>query len=713
MDIGIEANFSFFRSNAGDTYVAALFEFDADSIIWNGNSASLQVFYNVVDAIGTVIGYDERSVEVERGPAGSPTILEMPMQMAPGAYSIYAGILDPATQVHGTFMQEIESPNFGSGEFMLSSLARFSDGSRVEDFTPEPGRALLVGGFHFTPRVSPVYAPGGDLRLVFNAYGYDASRPAESDLAGHLQEGRQAIPALQPDAVQPGLRRPCDRHRGRSAREAIRRRPARGLRGRRLHRRNHREGHGRRRVDHGSRRVPGIRILIPPTPATSGRMQGKLARLRKAATGILVVAAAVVFVDRGWELIVPAGPAGPAGADGATLDGATLDGATLLVAAGATGGSGPEAGTVLQESIYQALEVFSGALMLIRDQYLEPVDPEFLMDGAVRGIFEALDPDSAYLSAADLARYRNRASASASVGIGLQKRYYLHVDDVLPGSPAAAAGIERGAAITTIDGQNTRELRIPVALLLLSGEPGTSLELTIRDATDSESRAITLQRAVLPAPPVEHRMLGDGIGLIQIRRFHEKTPAQLAAALEALEVSGADSLAIDVRGSRGSGGGCEAGVEVAGAFMEGAVAQRVERTAEGEESSAPLETPAAEPLFDGPLAVIVNRSTVCPGEVLAAALKSRAEADVVGRRTAGRTGRPELIELPEGDAILLSTAHIRGTDGEDILGVGVVPSVGPAELEIEPEDLDDEDPELDLAIRALKRRRAAGNAPAC
>lgn len=350
--------------------------------------------------------------------------------------------------------------------------------------------------------------------------------------------------------------------------------------------------------------------------------------------------------------------------------------------------------------------------MLIRDQYLEPVDAEFLMDGAVRGIFEALDADSAYLSAEDLARYRTRAEDIGDIGVGLQKRYYLHVDDVLPGSPAAAADIERGVAITAIDGQNTRELRIPVARLLLSGSPGSSVELTLRDSTDAMSRTVTLERTVLPVPPVEHRMAGEDIGVIQIRRFHDGTPAELAAAVRALEDGGAELLALDLRGSRGNGGGCETGAEAAGVFMEGAVARLVERTEEGEETSVPLETPAGEPLFGGPLAVIVNTSTVCPGEVLAAALKVRDEVDVIGRRTAGRTGRPELIELPEGDAILLSTAHIRGTDGEDILGVGVVPSLGPADLEVEPENLDEDDPELDLAIRALERRRAATNGPA-
>ena len=371
-----------------------------------------------------------------------------------------------------------------------------------------------------------------------------------------------------------------------------------------------------------------------------------------------------------------------------------------------------EAAPAVQDSVYQALEVFNGALMLIRDQYLEPVEPAFLMDGAVRGIFEALDADSAYLSAEDLARYRDRAAAVAEIGIGLQKRYYLHVDDVLPGSPAAAAGIERGVAITAIDGRNTRELRVPVARLLLSGQPGTSVELTLRDATDAESRAVTVERTVLAEPPVEHRLAGEGIGLVQIRRFHQDTPAQLAAAVRSLGGEGAEALALDLRGSRGTGAGCADGAEAAGTFMTGDVAQLVHRTEQGEEASVPLPARAGEPVFEGPLAVIVNTSTVCPGEVLAAALKARENADVVGRRTAGRTGRPELIELPEGDAILLSTAHVRAMDGEDILGVGVAPSLGPADLGVEADDLDEDDPELDLALRALERRRAEAQDPA-
>ncbi len=362
--------------------------------------------------------------------------------------------------------------------------------------------------------------------------------------------------------------------------------------------------------------------------------------------------------------------------------------------------------------MYEALEVFGGALKLIRDQYLQPVEAEALMDGAVRGIFDALDPDSAYLSASEAARYRSRTEAEGTIGIGLQKRYYLHVDDVLPGSPAASAGIERGDAITTIAGRNTRGLRIPVAHLLLAGPPGSTVELTVRKTADDASDALEIQRAVLADPPVEHQTAGDGIGLLRIRRFHQETPAQLAAAVRALEASGASALAIDLRGSRGDGAGCEAGAAAAGVFMEGVIARRIGRDETGEETSVPLEASAAETIFTGPLAVIVNTSTVCPGEVLAAALAAREAADVVGSRTAGRTGLTELIELPEGDAVLLSTAHIRGVSGEDILGVGVRPTLNAEDLGIEPGDLEEEDSPLDLAIRALQHRRRAAEDPA-
>ncbi len=170
-DIGLTPDFLFFRSNTNDTYVAAVVEVAGDTIDWSGDTADAQVFYSVEDALGTVIGQAEENVQLQRGENGD-AVLELPMQMPPGAYTLRLGLRDTETDSHGSMNLTVEAPDYTGGELVLSSLARFSDGSRVEDFTPVPGRALLVGGFHFIPKVSPEYEAGGDLRVVFNAYGY-------------------------------------------------------------------------------------------------------------------------------------------------------------------------------------------------------------------------------------------------------------------------------------------------------------------------------------------------------------------------------------------------------------------------------------------------------------------------------------------------------------------------------------------------------------
>ena len=176
--IAFEPNFSYFRSNTMDTYVAVLIEVDGGGAM---AGKSIQAFYSVEDALGTVIGQAEEEVELVASGDGD-AILELPMQMPPGPYTVRLGLRDPATEMVGTMNVDLESPDFGGEELTVSTMARFSDGTRIEDFSPVPGRALLVGGFHFTPRVSTVYEPGSEFRVVFNAYGYGVGGDGEPSL---------------------------------------------------------------------------------------------------------------------------------------------------------------------------------------------------------------------------------------------------------------------------------------------------------------------------------------------------------------------------------------------------------------------------------------------------------------------------------------------------------------------------------------------------
>ena len=429
-----------------------------------------------------------------------------------------------------------------------------------------------------------------------------------------------------------------------------------------------------------------------PPGSTGG---GGRRRLKQALLVLAAAAALSVLVDRGVDR-----------ASGRYWSRA---GAEQLLAAAARGAGGSPA--AIQEDTYQTLDVFSNALALIRDHYLEPVEEETLMDGAVRGIFEALDSDSAYLDPEETALFHERADTEGAVGIGLEKRYYLHVDDVLPGSPAAEAGIERGDAIAAIDGRGTRQMRTPIGRLLLSGAPGTTVELAVRkSAAETAPTVLTLERRRIVPPPVEASEPEPGVGLVRIRRFSPETAEQVAAAVESLRASGAESLVLDLRGSRPAGNRAAAdsllGVATASLFREGVVARRAERAEEGERVLEDL-TADREPVGAGlRITALVNASTAGPGEVVAAAVGPLPNGEVVGGRTAGRTGRGELIPLPDGDSILMSSSHLLGPEGDDLLGAGVAPTLTPEDLDLRGSDLDEDDPELDFALRAARRERA-------
>ncbi len=365
-----------------------------------------------------------------------------------------------------------------------------------------------------------------------------------------------------------------------------------------------------------------------------------------------------------------------------------------------------EAGSGAQTSTYETLTVFHNALGLIREHYLTEVEPEWVMDGAVRGIFRALDDDSAYLTAEEAALFRRRSELDGDVGITLEKRYYLHVDGVLPGSPASSGGIEEGAAITEIAGQSTREMQIPVGRLLLAGPPDSEVSLSVRNSADTRPAEIRLVRSRPDPVPVEHRVLEPGIGWIRILRFHPGTAGQVAAAVAALEGEGVDALVLDVRNSRGAENYVGPLREVAGTFLGDVVVALLRgRTDEGEEPADRLSGIPNPVSWNGALTVLANRSTAGPGELLAAAVVSQDRGSFVGSRTAGRTGAPELIELPAGDAILLTVRQFLDPDGGELLGTGAVPSVTPGDLELDVSTLDDEDPELDFALRHIRAER--------
>jgi carboxyl-terminal processing protease len=289
------------------------------------------------------------------------------------------------------------------------------------------------------------------------------------------------------------------------------------------------------------------------------------------------------------------------------------------------------------------------------------------MSGAKMGLTEALDGDSAYLDAEELAAYQQSTDATADVGLVLARRYsFLIVAGVRPGSPGEKAGLRPGDIIKSMDGRHARSISYPVAERMLRGAPGSVLKLKLlraqNDVTD-----LDLVRERLAHLPPHSRMLEDGIGYLKVPEFSAESEEEVRTALESLARSGARRLALDLRGTQGEAKGA---VPVAGLFLKpGVVTKLVSRRGEEE-----LRAGGAAPIWTQPVAVLVNTSTVGPGEILAAALVDSGQGTLVGERTFGRAAVQKLVPVADG-ALILTVAKYVSPKGTEIHGKGLEPKV--------------------------------------
>jgi carboxyl-terminal processing protease len=350
-------------------------------------------------------------------------------------------------------------------------------------------------------------------------------------------------------------------------------------------------------------------------------------------------------------------------------------------------------GRVMGDNTYGQLAVFNEVVRMVRDGYVEPVDLDRTLDGAQRGLVEALDGDSALLDGAEYRAWREGPAGDAEVGLALSRRYgFLMVIGVRAGSPAADAGMRPGDILKTIDGQHSRNLGAPVGERLLQGEPGSKVALEVlRGGQDSERVELSRERLAPVAPTSD--VLEPGLGRVVVTEFDADTSERVRTELELLKRQGAESLVLDLR--QAAFGDAEQGIALAQLFVEsGVLARRDGR-------KVPEQVWNAEPqrvAWRGPLAVLIDAGTSGPGEVAAAALSGE-RAELVGRHTFGRAGVQKALPLPEG-ALVLTVAKYHKADGTPIHGQGLAPDVPvrrPA-----PGSEEEGDPVLEAAIEYLK-----------
>lgn len=353
-----------------------------------------------------------------------------------------------------------------------------------------------------------------------------------------------------------------------------------------------------------------------------------------------------------------------------------------------------------QQESYQFLRIFEDVVTLIVNNYVEEVKPDQIMRGAMHGLADGLDPDSAYLDAEQVKVYeRGAAPVGGRTGLEITRQYYLRVVAARDGSPAARAGLRPGDYIRAIDGHSTRDTSVYQGMLRLAGAPGSKTTLTVLRGNAAEPHTVELVREPLPPAPVGGRLVEPGIGELRVPEFGPATASQIRSEAAALAKAGATRLVIDLRGT--AFGDVENGLAAARLFVpSGTLAYRQER---GKDKDAIAAT-SGDGAITAPVAVLADNGTSGAAELFAAALTGNKRATLVGERTLGRAAEQRLVRLPDGSAMLL-THLLYLTPAEAVINTkGLSPDIAVEQPDIEfGRPAPTPDTTLDRAIAHLKK----------
>jgi carboxyl-terminal processing protease len=334
----------------------------------------------------------------------------------------------------------------------------------------------------------------------------------------------------------------------------------------------------------------------------------------------------------------------------------------------------------------------------VKREYVDDVHQPELIDDALRGLVNGLDPYSTYLDAEEYADLRV-STAGTYAGIGIEVSTAdraLRVVRPFQGSPAAAAGIRSGDMISAIDGMPVNDL--DAAMSRMRGPRGSTVKLAVVRTGQALPLEFTVERAQVDVHSVAALLLEGGVVYTRITAFSDTTAADFTAGIARLRhelKARPRGIIIDLRNN--PGGVLESAVDVADQLLENGIIV----TAEGRTPAArfTMQATPGDVLPGVPAVVLVNGTTASAAEILAGALQDHHRATLLGRRTFGKGSVQTVMPLSGGRAIKLTTSRYHTPSGRSIQGSGIEPDHVFEDIDAQPVDLDDPRARVTLATR--------------
>jgi len=341
-------------------------------------------------------------------------------------------------------------------------------------------------------------------------------------------------------------------------------------------------------------------------------------------------------------------------------------------------------GTVTAESEeYKDLRVFTEVLSIVKKNYVEDVKVKDLINGAIKGMLNSLDPHSAYMPP-EAYKDMQLDTKGEFGGIGIQiglKDGMLTVIAPIEDTPAHNAGIKAGDIIVKINNESTKDMGLQDAVGKMRGPKGTSVVITIMREGWKEAKDFTIIRDVIKVKSVKSKVIEGNIGYVKLNQFQEKTSSDLERALDKLEQQHVTALILDLRNN--PGGLLNSAVDVAGHFLpsgkivvsiKGRTGEKIEYFTEGETVTAP-EKKKSKPFQSIPMIVLVNQGSASASEIVAGALKDWNRALTLGVQTFGKGSVQSVVPLSDGSGLRLTTARYYTPKGISIQSTGITPDI--------------------------------------
>jgi carboxyl-terminal processing protease len=325
------------------------------------------------------------------------------------------------------------------------------------------------------------------------------------------------------------------------------------------------------------------------------------------------------------------------------------------------------------EDEYKYLRIFTDALRIVKENYVEQVSMKDLIYGALNGMTKSLDPFSSFFTPKQYESFRQETEGEfggVGIEIGMEKGRPVVISPI-EGTPAFRAGIKAGDVILEVNGEDTSNMSLIDVVQRIRGKVGTKVQLTIYRKGMEKPMKIELERALIKIESVKWTTLGD-VGYIKLSQFNENVSVQVERALKELASQKVKGVILDLRND--PGGLLSEAVNVADLFLPEGRLVVYTRSRNGETQKYFARRKPVVP-DEFPVIVLINKGSASASEIVAGALQDYKRAVILGEKSFGKASVQNIIPLEDGSALKLTVAHYYTPLGRLIHNKGIVPDV--------------------------------------